>query len=403
MALSVSDIRQQNTSRIFHSLRDHPGSSQRDLVERTGLDQATVSVIVNALEADGLLERTPRPSRGRVGRPQAALTISREAGILIGASLEPNVIHLIATTLAGDPLERCRLPGSRSVEGATERLEQGVALLGSRLGVPTGHLRGLGVGVPAIVDDGGRVLLAPNLDWRQVPFLERLRTAFASSSAPPSPTPVYLENDANISGLAERLFGAGRELDDFVYLAGHSGIGGALFLAGRLYRGAAGLGGEIGHMKVVPDGRPCACGARGCLETYASEAALVRRLVERGVDDLGDLDAIAGRALAGDPAVGSVLDEAAGYLGRAIADLINLLNPQAVVLGGSLALLAEHARPTIEREVQRLGLDALRRGVGLIVSPLGDDAVPMGGIALAMEGFLAARQPNAQTVRTELR
>jgi predicted NBD/HSP70 family sugar kinase len=206
----------------------------------------------------------------------------------------------------------------------------------------------------------------------------QLRAAFA--------VPVHADNDAKAAALAERVFGVARGMRDFVFIYGNAGIGGGLYLGGRLYRGCDGLAGELGHVKVALGGRACNCGGRGCLEAYVSERAIVARLREAG-RELAGAKAIAAAAAAGDPAVLAVLDEAGGHLGVALANILNSLNPRAVVLGGNLAVLAEALLAGARRTLAADGLPVMLEDAAVLVSPFGTDAVPMGGAALALDGF----------------
>ncbi|MGQ9371140.1 ROK family transcriptional regulator [Azospirillum sp. ST 5-10] len=385
-SVNSASIRRLNVIRTFHALREHPHCSQRDLVQLTGLDKATTSAIVAQLMEEGLIERT-EPARAatrrvrRVGRPETALAISPSAGLLVGARLEPVTIRILTATLAGTVLGQVQIPGSRDIGEALRRLHEGIdrAVAASGGGRP---VRGIGIGLPGLMDRSGRLVLAPNLGWRDAPIQPLLQAALDA--------PVYADNDTKAAALAERLFGACRAVEDFLYLTGHSGVGGGLFLGGRLYRGASGFAGEIGHVTVVADGRPCGCGKRGCLETYVSESAILSRLAEQG-RPLPDLAEVAAAAAAGDPVVTALLEEVGGYLGLAVSHVVNLLNPSLVLLGGALTLVADVVLPALERALARHALAPTLSGLKLMVSPLGADAVPIGGIALAMEGFLAAR------------
>lgn len=376
--MNTALIRQVNLARVFHALREHPDSSQRELAAVTGLDKATVSAVVAQLEAQGLIIRTPRHGNGRVGRPEVPLRLSPQAGLFVGVRLEPATIRLLATELDGRIIERLQVAGCREVGSAISRLEQAVAELLTRCGRSMAEVRGIGVGVPGLMDKGGNLVLAPNLGWRNEPILQLLRERFSA--------PVYVDNDTKAAALAEKLFGLARDADDFLVIAGHSGIGGALFLNGALYRGASGVAGEIGHLEVVAGGRRCGCGKRGCLEAYTSENAILSRLAEAG-RALPDLSAVA--EAAGDPVVRQVLDETGDYLGVAVANLINTLNPALVILGGNLAWVAQYLLPRIELAMARVALDAPRASVRLVVSPLGIEQVPMGGVALALDGFVS--------------
>jgi predicted NBD/HSP70 family sugar kinase len=378
--LNTTLIRQLNTARVFHALREHPEISQRELAQRTGLDKATVSAVVNQLASQGLVTRQKRSQPGRVGRPEVALRLSERAGLFVGARLEPRTIRLVAARLDGKPLASLQVEGSTSLETAIAQLERAVRALVTRCGFTLEKLKGLGVGIPALMDLHGHLTLAPNLGWRDEPIRSRLEAHFD--------VPLYLDNDTKAAALAEKLFGACRDVRDFIFVAGHSGVGGGLYLGGSLYRGFSGYAGEVGHIKLVPNGRACGCGGRGCLEAYTSEAAILTRLAEAGAafDDLWQVAAAAER---GEARVQAVLQETGELLGRALALLVNLLNPKRIVLGGNLAIVAPYTLAAIETTLAREALDAPRQAAELIVSPLGAESVPMGGVALAMEGFLA--------------
>lgn len=383
-------IRRLNVIRLFHALRETPNASQAELGRLTGLDKATTSAVVAQLLDEGLIERAPigrsdGPRARRIGRPETALVIAPSAGLLVGARLEPRTIRIVTTTLAGTVLQQLQIPGSTDIDHAAgllhEGIERAVAASGPGLAV-----RGIGVGVPALMDRDGRLVLAPNLGWRDTPIRTRLESALGA--------PVYVDNDTKAAAMAERLFGACRDVEDFVYLTGHSGVGGGLVLGGRLYRGAHGFAGEIGHVTVVPDGRPCGCGKRGCLETYVSESAILMQGAERG-RPCPDLAALAAAAREGDAVVRGLFEEVGDWLGFALSHLVNLLNPELVVLGGNLSVAAEIFLPALNRTLERHALEPTRRHLRLLVSPLGPEAVPMGGVALAMEGFLSAPSPVA--------
>ncbi|HEX7002800.1 MAG TPA: ROK family transcriptional regulator [Trueperaceae bacterium] len=377
--LNSALIRQLNVSRVFHALRLAPRSSQRDLVALTGLDRATVSAVVSELESNGVIERSVRES-GRPGRPQISLTIAEGAGALLGARLEPDGIRLIATTLAGDPLGSLQVAGSLEAEMAVDLLVEAVAELLAKVDLEPERVRGMGVGVPALMSEAGRLAFAPNLHWRNVWLRDLLGNRL--------PFPVYFDNDTKAAALAEKLFGCCRDVRDFLFIAGHSGIGGGLYLDGTLYRGHNGYAGEIGHLKVRPGGRECGCGGRGCLEAYISEKAILARLADLGVA-LADLRAVAGAAEAGDERVLALMEESGELLGEACANLVNLFNPELIVLGGNITLLARFMRPALERALESDALSAPLSASRVRVSPLGTEVVPMGGVALALEGVLS--------------
>jgi glucokinase len=222
------------------------------------------------------------------------------------------------------------------------------------------HLDGVGLGVAGLVDaDRSRVYFAPNLRWSQVP----VRALLEASTG----LPVVVENDGNVAAWGEARFGAGRGIKDLTLVTVGTGIGGGIVLNGSLFRGAHGVAGEIGHINAVPDGRPCGCGRNGCLEQYASGNALVRearllaaerRSEANALLELGDgtPEGVQGlhvteAAKAGDPVAMAAFTIVGTWLGRGLADLAAVLDPEVFVIGGGVSeagdLLLASARQTL--------------------------------------------------------
>jgi predicted NBD/HSP70 family sugar kinase len=379
-------VRRVNAVLVMQALRRHPGSSQRELAVLTGLDKATISAVTSQLVDAGLVARTSScASVRRLGRPAVALAIPRSAGIVVGVRLEPDRIEAVAADLGGSIVDRESRPGARGAAEALDTLEAAIAALQRRLGAAT--LRAIGIGVPALIDRSGRLILGPNLHWRDVPLAELVAERL--------PPPVRIENDANAAAIAEREFGSCVGIDDFIYVSGHSGIGGAIFAGGALYRGSASLAGEFGHIRVVADGRECACGGQGCLETYASGPGLLASLAERGSPAV-DLAEVAARAEAGDAGTLSLLADTGEMIGLALAGSVNALNPSHLVLGGDVAIVAPWMLASLRDALGRAALEPLAAQLTIALSPLGRDAVPMGGVALALQ------QVDAELVETGL-
>jgi len=372
-------IRRINVARVFHGIRENPGVSQRRLVAATHVDRATVSAVVQRLAADGLVSRLKSSSSGRIGRPEDALHINPNAGLFLGLAVEADTIRLIAAGLDGAPRSRLTVPSSTAIGHAISQMKQGVRRILAECGAAPGPVRGVGLGVPALIDYQKRLVLAPNLKWTNLALLPELQGLI--------PTPVHVENDANAAALAEQRFGACRGLSDFLMVHGHSGIGSGLYLGDDLYRGSNGFAGEIGHVKVLPNGRPCGCGGRGCLEAYASEHAVSDRLRDLGRTVKG-IDDIMEAARQHDKTVLKVLQEAGRHLGLALANLVNSVDVRHVVLGGDLAVMAGYLLPSLREAFFANVLGAVGADVRFLVSALGKDAVALGGVALALEGYL---------------
>jgi predicted NBD/HSP70 family sugar kinase len=378
--LNPALIRRLNVARVFHALRLAGGASQAELARATGLDPATVSSVVSSLRADGWVRSDRGPAEGRSGRPPTLLTIDPHAGLLVGARLEPGLVRVLATSLAGIPRGTWQGTAGPSVEDAVVALTRGLDELLHDVEAEWGDIKAVGVGVPALMALDGRVAHGPNLRWSDVPLQAYLTQRWS--------LPVAVDNDTSAAALAEKLFGAAQEARDFVVIAGHSGVGGALYLGGRLHRGAGGFAGEIGHVRVVPGGRRCSCGDHGCLEAYLSERGLEAELRARRRRVRG-YEAIAEAAARGDETVRAVLDDAGTLLGRVVADLVDLLDPELLVLAGSLCHVAPWLLPAIERVKQDESLGTFRGRCRVVTSRFGPDAVTMGGVGLAMEAVLS--------------
>lgn len=368
-------VRRVNAVLLLQALRRHPGSSQRELAVLTGLDKATVSAVTSQLVEAGLVaRRNTTTTVRRLGRPAVALDIPRSAGAVFGVRLEPDRIEIAAADLGGRIIDRESRPGAAGPREALRSVAAGLTALGGRLGpIPQ---RAIGIGVPALIDKSGHLLFGPNLGWRDLPLAEIAADVLAA--------PVLIENDTNAAAFAEREFGCCTGVDDFIYVSGHSGVGGAIFAGGRLYRGADGLAGEFGHIRVVPGGRVCNCGGRGCLEAYASVPALIASLAQRN-GTATNMAEMAMHAEAGDPTVLALLAETGGLIGQALAGSVNALDPSHLVIGGTLTVVAPWMLAALRTALARTAMEQHVARLNIEPSPLGEDAVMMGGVALALQ------------------
>jgi glucokinase len=250
----------------------------------------------------------------------------------------------------------------------------------------------VGIGAPGPLDvRTGVVVAPPNLPgWDHVPLKQRIEERLGIAT--------YLDNDANAAALGEHRFGAGQGTTHMIYVTVGTGIGGGLILDGRLYHGDSGIAGEIGHTTILPDGPRCGCGNRGCLEALASGTAIAREArerVARGVPTLicdlaqGDSERITARLVAeaarqGDRVAGEILSEAMEYLGIGMANLVNLFNPQVIVIGGGLANVGELLFAAARRVIDQRAFDAAAQAVRLVPAELGDNAGVLGAAAVAL-------------------
>lgn len=373
-----------HASAIFYTLLVEPDLSQRELSDRTGCDKSTVSVIVKKFEDFGLVTRGDSKKSGMRGRPMESLRISEDTGLLIGIHLEFDTLRFAASSLGGVPIDILDRPLPSDPSRLGEEIRIGLEIFHRRIGLPAEAVQSVGVTVPGQIGDDGELVQSPNLHWQNVDIRRQLTAQITA--------PLFIDNDTKGAAMAERYFGVARKADDFLYITGGTGFGGAVFLDGQVYRGRSGFAGEIGHTKVVKDGRQCECGSAGCLAAYLTQKALVER--SRLLDDaIVSLDEIEQRAGAGDDAVVDLLAESGGYVGMAVANVINMLNLPIVIIAGTPARLW----PFIERGFGRaLRANSLRGPLAdteLRLSTLSNDAFPRGAIALALEGLIDLAGP----------
>jgi predicted NBD/HSP70 family sugar kinase len=318
---------------------------------------------------------------------------------VVALGLEINVDYLAVRALDLTGAERYRSIDVRD----NRRIEIDAVL--DRLGslatvaleeVQTSGLRPVGatVALPGLVDsEAGVLLVAPNLGWNDVPVVEGLHDRLPS---PPTPAfPLAADNEANLAALAELWEGTARGLNDVLYVSGEIGVGAGIIVRGELFRGSQGFGGEFGHMTVDPNGKPCACGSRGCLETIVGLEALLERA---GLDPADaatttgsgqPVSELAGRARMGDEQALAALRESGRWLGLGIASAANLLNFQAVVLGGFFAQLATWLAAPIARELETHVLASQWSVPRLLPSTLGPEAAVRGAAAQSLRRVLA--------------
>ncbi len=244
----------------------------------------------------------------------------------------------------------------------------------------------IGIGVPGQPDPKtGTVASAPNLHWRLVPLVEYLRRGTA--------LPIYLENDANVAALGEQWRGAGRGSVNMVMITVGTGIGGGVILNGSLYSGTNGSAGEVGHMVIDPNGPQCSCGRRGCLETLTSATAMIRmarEAIDRGTktelskpENLEAKDIVMA-AQAGDSVAQEIINFAAGYLGMGLGNIINLFNPDTIVVGGGVSKAGEILFDPLRRSAMEWSLEAPAKVVKIVPAELGNDAGCIGAVVLVL-------------------
>ncbi|MFC4146958.1 ROK family protein [Micromonospora mangrovi] len=382
-AVRQGSLRELNLAVVLRRIAgaDRP-PSRADLAAATGLTRATVSAVVDDLIGGRLVaEAEPAPRTG-AGRPARGLVLADHGPA--GLGLEVNVDYLAACVvdLTGavrhHVVERADLRPVSPADALTRlaALAADAHTAAVRDGLTPA---GVALAVPGLVGAGGMVRLAPNLGWRDVDvpgLLAGHRLAEAVDGIPP----LVVENEANLAALGELHAGPPGSAS-FLHISGEIGIGAGIVLDGTLYRGARGWSGEIGHIPVHPQGRPCRCGGQGCLERYAGQEAVLAAAGLAGADLPADTAAsrLAELAEAGDPATLAALADAGTALGVAVAGVVNLLDLDTVVLGGGYAPLAPWLRPPVVAELSRRVLTAAWSPVTVRPAALGARSAAVGG------------------------
>ncbi|MFJ8855906.1 ROK family protein [Streptomyces sp. NPDC102437] len=348
-------VRRSNLSLVLRAVRDEAegGATRAGVAARVGLTRAAVSSLVEQLLATGFLTESGKTFSGQAGRPGTALKVARTGPAGLGVEVNIDYVSVCVVDLAGTG--RVRLTEHLDNRGAPpgEVLARAAGIAARTLeSAREQELRPVGVALalPGLVS-GGTVRQAPNLGWNRVPAEDLFAAALARARPGHEAMAVASENEANLAALAELWFGGLDELRSFLYLTGEIGVGGALVVNGELLRGAHGFAGEIGHVVVDAEGPECRCGSRGCLEQYAGQAALLRAA---GITEPGSGAGVAElerRARAGDERAVAAVAEAGRMLGRVLSGAVNLLDPDAVVLGGIYRNLMPWLSPPADQEL----------------------------------------------------
>jgi predicted NBD/HSP70 family sugar kinase len=338
---------QRTPALLLETIRDLGGVTRADLSRLTGLSRSAVAHAVAALLADGLIaEREPGGGHaGQRGRPATLLTPSRPPGHVVGIDFGHAHIGVAIADTTGDVLAESRL-GADVDHHADEVLDTSARMtryLLSQAGVPLSQVIAVVAGLPGPVDPRTRALRPPAIlaAWAGRDAGHELASRLG--------LPVEVANDADLGALGELRYGAGRGRRDFVYVKASHGVGAGLVLGGRIYRGAAGIAGEIGHTSLPDATEWCRCGNRGCLETVVSLGPLSRRLARIGIPPAAGGAGWPASPLQENALAVRVLTEAGRILGRALADLCNCLNPEAVILGGEIGTAGPAARRVTPR------------------------------------------------------
>ena len=374
--------RRYNRAQVLNRLRVQGSVSRATLAKQTGLTRSTISRIVDELIDENLIYEGESISVGR-GRPGILLSLNAQGGAAIGLEIGVNFISILLTDFLSNPIWRKRITLGEGLEyeDYVNEAEKLIQIAIEKIRKQNLSLKGIGIAVWGLVSNQDNLIhFAPNLKWRDVSLGNKWQDKYQVQ--------VITENDANASALGEYYFGAGKELDNFIYLSMDIGVGSGIISKGHLFRGAGGYAGEIGHVTIDPDGALCSCGRKGCLETKVGRSVIVQNYRELSKIDEVNLEKIIQRGEAGDKFAKKIFEEAGEYLGLGIGHYVNLINPQGIILGWSLGQAYDMLLPGIEKSLKKFCLSDLREDLLIIPSSNGADAALLGSIALVLDEII---------------
>jgi len=376
---------------LFELLRMYPETTRTELVQMSGLSKATISEAVSRLMEVGLIAETGKRQPNR-GRSQVVLALQPAMRQVIGAQFTGDGCFAVLADLRAGPIAWAKRDHlGQSPEGFVEALVACVEELRAQASAP---VLGIGIGVPGLVDGSGReVILSVTYGWEHVPICDMLEQRLGMR--------VTATNRSKAAALGEFWQGnhTGRT-DNLAYINIGAGISAGFVNQGKLFTGSGGSAGEIGHTTVLPDGPTCACGNRGCLHVMASERALLQTVRNRVRGDpnavLGDelplnalgtltMEKLHAAADEGDATVLEAINETGTWVGLALANMINLINPSLVVLGGSIPAFGQPFLTGVREEVRRRALWDALHGMDIVLSSLGETAGTLGSAALFLD------------------
>jgi len=386
----VSGAEGAGASRVLRALHATGAATRSDLCATTGLNRSTVASIVTELAQLGVVEERAG-TVGGVGRPSLIVSAVPDAMAVIGWDVRVDTSTAIAMGFGGRILRRWTKEHRR---GATDPYEVAARILTGTTEIVEelpDHVMwvGMGLAMPGVIDPGGDpprsvVHRGPTMGWVDVDFGAIVRAALAEQFG--SHIPVLLGNDANLGAMAEWTRGAGRGSRTMVFISGDVGIGGGVVVNGALLTGATGFAGEIGHMRFDAAGGPCRCGAVGCWETAIGAETIVR---SAGADPATTTaQDVYAAARAGDESARAATISAARAVGQGLASVVNVLNPDTVVLAGHLSGLLEDYHHTLLEEL-RFTLSRESLEVRVVPPAFGADSIVIGAAELAWEPVLS--------------
>lgn len=377
-----------NRSVILNIIREKGPISRADIAKLTKLTPPTVGNLVKELMySEMVIETVLGESSG--GRKPTMLTLNSNAFHVIGLDIGSHHLKVIITNMEGMLIkkEMYPMPEVVSNESLLDLLKKAISAIKTEAEITVDRIIGIGVGMHGIVDvENGISVFAPNLNLKNIEIKKQLEQEFNML--------VQVDNDARAMSLGELWFGNGTGVDSLVCINVGRGVGAGIIIDGKLFRGHDNIGGEIGHMTIDLNGPKCSCGNNGCLQAFASGPAIAATAQKAAsvqesklaTFELTEIDgeAVYQAAVEGDQLSQHILRQAGVYLGVGITNLIHMVNPERIIIGGGVSNAKEFLLPAINETIAQRGLTGSVQKTEILISKFGEDATAIGAIALIL-------------------
>ncbi|WP_062104216.1 ROK family transcriptional regulator [Bacillus niameyensis] len=375
-------VKQINKNLVLDTIKKEAPISRAHISQKLGLNKGTVSSLVNELIEEQLtIESGTGKSSG--GRKPVMLLFNEKAGYSIGIDLGVNYILGVLTDLQGNIVTEIRKNVHvRDYDSVLHILKLCIQDLISASPSSYYGIIGIGIGVPGLVNNEGEIFIAPNLGWKNTHLNSDMEESFH--------IPVIIENEANAGAYGEKLFGAGKNHIDILYVSAGIGIGVGIILKGELFTGMRGFAGEMGHMIIRADGKKCSCGSQGCWELYASEHALLEEAEQRlGTDKKNlSLEQLVELAEQGNEIVLQLFHDIGKYMAIGINNMINTFNPEQIIIGNRLALAKPWITDALSTFIRTNTLSQHQKDIKIDFSKLSSHSAAFGVSAMSIGSFL---------------
>ncbi|HOJ77186.1 MAG TPA: ROK family transcriptional regulator [Bacillota bacterium] len=377
-ALNQELMRTINKKRILDCIRNNAPISKKAIANQLETSITSVSTVINELLAENIINNCGS-SKSTGGRRSELFQLNPTASYFIGVDIQVNCLFFVLLNLQGE------IVTSKNVCFTDNKADSVVALINQEIkaligksGLTLSNVNGIGIGVPGIINNEQRLIeFAPNLGWKDVDLCQMLQLDI----------PITIENEANAAALGEKIFGSARSSDNIIYISIGTGVGTGLVFGNRIFGGINYHAGEFGHMTIDPDGPACECGNNGCWEVYISNPAVLKRFQTISNAKLNSYDEFIELFENKNTTAVRVMEEVSEYMSIGIANLVNGLNPEMIIIGGAISAVGDLIIANLLPKIERRCLTKSYTGLKVEFSKLKEQATALGVAGIAVNRF----------------